>query len=87
MSRPPCHQYDNLNDVDEHRNNDDGENDDDHRGAVETNAGESDGDEENWDSPAFAVEAIHQFNANVIAFNITTGDRRWYILGCYLAPF
>ena len=38
-----------------------------------------------WDSPAFAVEAIHQFGANVIAFQLGTGERRWYIVGCYLA--
>ena len=89
MRRPPRPQEDNRNDVDERRDDNDGkeDNDDDHRGAVDMNAGESDGAKENWDSPAFSVEAIRQFNANVIACHLTTGDRRWYIVGCYLAPF
>ena len=51
------------------------------------NAGESDGADENRDSPAFAVKAKRQFNANTIACNLTIGYRRWYIVGCYLAPF
>ena len=38
-----------------------------------------------WESPAFAVEAIFQFGANVIACQLETGERRWYIIGCYLA--
>ena len=29
-----------------------------------------------WDSPAFAVEAILQFGANVIACQMATGERR-----------
>ena len=37
------------------------------------------------DSPVFAVEAIRQFDANVIAFQMATVKRRWYIVGCYLA--
>ena len=40
MRRPPRPQYD-IDDVDEHRDNDN-----DHCGAVETNAGESNGDDE-----------------------------------------
>ena len=63
------------------------DNDDGHRGAVETNAGESDGANENWDSPAFEVEAIRQFNANIIVCHMTTRDRGWYIVVYYLAPF
>ena len=38
------------------------------------------------DSLAFAVEAICQFGANVIVCQMATGERRWYIVGCYLAP-
>ena len=39
-----------------------------------------------WDSPVFAVKAIHQFGANVITCQMETGERHWYIVGCYLAP-
>ena len=39
-----------------------------------------------WESPVFAVEAIHQFGLNVIACHLETGGGRWYIVGCYLAP-
>ena len=41
MRRPPRPQDDDIDDVDEHRDNDN-----DHCGAVETNAGESNGDDE-----------------------------------------
>ena len=34
----------------------------------------------------FAVEAVQQFGPNVIGFQLATGARRWYIVGCYLAP-
>ena len=34
----------------------------------------------------FAVEAVQKFGPNVIGFQLSTGARRWYILGCYLAP-
>ena len=37
------------------------------------------------DSPNFAVEAIRQFGVNVIACQLATGERRWYIFGYYLA--
>ena len=67
MSRTPRPQDNDREDVDEHRDDDDGSDDDDHRRAVETNAEESDGDNEYRDSPAFSFEAIRQFNANVIA--------------------
>ena len=83
----PWTQEDDRNNVDEHRDNDGGNDNDDHRGAVETNAGESDRADENRVSPAFAVEAIRQFNANAIACHLKTGDRQWYIVWCYLALF
>ena len=34
----------------------------------------------------FAVEAVQKFGPNVIGFQLATGERRWYIVGCYLAP-
>ena len=34
----------------------------------------------------FAVEAIRQFGPNVVSFQMATGERRWYIMGCYLTP-
>ena len=37
-------------------------------------------------APNFAVEAVHKFRPNVIGFQLATGARRWYIVGCYLAP-
>ena len=39
-----------------------------------------------WDSPVLAVEAIRHFGANVIACQMAVGKRRWYVVGCYLAP-
>ena len=36
--------------------------------------------------PHFAVEAVEMFGPNVIGFQIVTGERRWYIVGVYLAP-
>ena len=38
------------------------------------------------DSPASAVEEIHQFGANFITCQMATGERCWYIVGCYLDP-
>ena len=32
------------------------------------------------------MEAVQQFGPNVIWFQLVTGARRWYIVGCYLAP-
>ena len=32
------------------------------------------------------MEAVQQFGTNVVGFQLATGERRWYILGCYLAP-
>ena len=37
-------------------------------------------------APHFAVEAVQQFGTSVIGFQLATGARRWYIVGCYLAP-
>ena len=37
-------------------------------------------------SPEYAVEDIQQFGPNVIGFQMETGERRWYIIRCYLAP-
>ena len=32
------------------------------------------------------MEAAHKFGSNVVGFQLATGERRWYIIGCYLAP-
>ena len=37
-------------------------------------------------TPYFAVEAVQQFVPKVIGFQLAAGERRWYIVGCYLAP-
>ena len=37
-------------------------------------------------SPLFEVEAVREYGPNVLSFNVATGARRWYIIGCYLAP-
>ena len=37
-------------------------------------------------APHFAVEAVQKFGPNVIGFQMVMGARRWYIVGCYLAP-
>ena len=37
-------------------------------------------------SPHFLVETVRQFGPNVVGFHLATGARRWYIIGCYLAP-
>ena len=34
----------------------------------------------------FAVEEVRQYGPNVISFKVVSGRRRWYIVGCYLAP-
>ena len=36
-------------------------------------------------SPWFAVEAIQKFGLNFVRFQMATGERRWYIIGFYLA--
>ena len=37
-------------------------------------------------SPRYVVEAIQQFGPNIVGFQLVTGERRWYIIRCYLAP-
>ena len=37
-------------------------------------------------SSLFAVEEVREYGPNVISFEVATGRRRWYIIGCYLAP-
>ena len=32
------------------------------------------------------MEAIQKFCTNVVGFQLATGERRWYIFGCYLNP-
>ena len=32
------------------------------------------------------VEAVQKFGSNFIGFCMETGERRWYIIGCYLYP-
>ena len=34
----------------------------------------------------FAVEEVRQYGPNVLSFEVVSGRRRWYIIGCYLAP-
>ena len=37
-------------------------------------------------APHFAVEVVQQFGPNVVGLQLETGEQRWYIVGCYLAP-
>ena len=37
-------------------------------------------------SSLFVVEAVREYGPNVLSFEVATGGRRWYIIGCYLAP-
>ena len=32
------------------------------------------------------MEANQKFGPNAVGFNLVTGERRWYIMGCYLTP-
>ena len=32
------------------------------------------------------MEAVREYGPNVLSFEVATGGRRWYIIGCYLAP-
>ena len=34
----------------------------------------------------FAVEEMRPYGPNVLSFEVVSGRRRWYIIGCYLAP-
>ena len=37
-------------------------------------------------SSLFVVEAIRYYGPNLLSFEVATGGRRWYIIGCYIAP-
>ena len=37
-------------------------------------------------APHFALEAVQKFLPNVVGFHLDTGEWRWYIVVCYLAP-
>ena len=37
-------------------------------------------------SSLFAVDVVREYGPNVLSFEVATGGRRWYIIGCYLAP-
>ena len=37
-------------------------------------------------APNFVVEAVQKFGPNIVGFQLATWERRWYIMGCYLAP-
>ena len=32
------------------------------------------------------MEDVQKFWTNVVGFHLATGERRWYIVRCYLAP-
>ena len=32
------------------------------------------------------MEALQTYGANVISFQLESGERRWFIAGCYLVP-
>ena len=34
----------------------------------------------------FAVEEVRTYGPNMFSFEVVTGRRRWYIIGCYIAP-
>ena len=34
----------------------------------------------------FAVDKVKPYGPNVLSFEVVSGRRRWYIIGCYLAP-
>ena len=38
------------------------------------------------DGACFAIEEVRPYGPKVISFEVVTGRRRWYIIGCYLAP-
>ena len=37
-------------------------------------------------SPLFAVGSVREYGPKVMCFEVVTGARQWYIIGCYLAP-
>ena len=32
------------------------------------------------------MEAVREYRPNALSFEVATGGRRWYIIGCYLTP-
>ena len=34
----------------------------------------------------FSVEHLHTYGENVVSFQMASGDRQWFIAGCYFAP-
>ena len=34
----------------------------------------------------YAADNVRQFGPNVVGFQLTTWERQWYIIGCYLSP-
>ena len=34
----------------------------------------------------FVVEEVQQYGPNVLSFEVVSGQRRCYIVGCYIAP-
>ena len=32
------------------------------------------------------VEDVREYGPNVLRYEVATGGRQWYIIGCYLAP-
>ena len=37
-------------------------------------------------TPHFVVEAVERCGPNVMVFQVATGERRWHIVGAYVAP-
>ena len=37
-------------------------------------------------TPHFVVEAVERCRPNVMVFQVATGERRWHIVGVYVAP-
>ena len=37
-------------------------------------------------SPLFVVEAVERCGPNVLVFQVATGERRWHVVGAYIAP-
>ena len=37
-------------------------------------------------TPHFVVEAVERCGPNVMVFQVATGERRWQIVGAYIAP-
>ena len=37
-------------------------------------------------TPHFVVEAVERCGPNVMGFEVATGERKWYIVGAYVAP-